>query len=222
MEDILTPEQWNRNVGTGSNPVTFLHEYAVGLIRDMLQNGINDKEPVSLPLIDGTTAENVLDGIARVTLPDPLQPIGGYVPDLALFNDDLKVIRVIEVVVTSPPTQEKLDNLTKRGVEVLQVPARNEAELRALLPYHLQGRRIRWWHQAHRRDGRGAGRNFQSQRDAQNKADREIDAIIKSLVRSSPAKRREFLAVLEELNSLDSLYTLRPDNPKRGKLREHN
>ena len=156
MEDILTPEQWNRNIGTGNYPVTFLHEYAVGLIWDLLQTALKDNEPVKLPLIDGAMSENVLDGVAQITFPDSLQSIGGYIPDLALFNRDIKVLRVIEVVVTSHSSQEKLDNLTKRGVEVLQVPARNEAELRALVPDRSQGNEIKWWHQTHRREGRGA------------------------------------------------------------------
>ena len=221
MKDFLTAEQWKRNVGTENYPVTFLHEYAVGLIWDILQTALKDKVTVKLPLIDGAVAENVLDGVAKIAVPDSLQSIGGYIPDLALFNEDIRVLRVIEVVVTSYTSQEKLDNLTKRGVEVLQVPARNEAELRTLLPYHSQGSEVKWWHQTHRREGRGAGVNFLSYHRIQNEADEEVNSFIRNLVQCSPVKRRELVTVLEALYSLDSLYPLRPDNPKSDILREH-
>ena len=218
MKDLLTAEQWKRNVGTESYPVTFLHEYAVGLIWDLLQTALKDNEPIKLPLIDGAMSENVLDDVAQISFPDSLQAIGGYIPDLALFDRNIKVLRVIEVVVTSHSSQEKLDNLTKRGVEVLQVPVRNEADLRALAPEHSQGNGIRWWHQTYRREGRGRGVNFRSYTRIQNEADEEVSTFIRNLVQCSPTKRRELVAVLETLHSLDSLYPLRRDNPKRDKL----
>ena len=221
MKDFLTAEQWKRNVGTENYPVTFLHEYAVGLIWDILQTALKENVPVKLPLIDGAVAENVLDGVAKIAVPDSLQSIGGYIPDLALFNEDIRVLRVIEVVVTSYTSQEKLDNLTKRGVEVLQVPARNEAELRTLTLNGSEGSEIKWWHQTHRLEGRGVGVNFLSYHRIQNEADKEVNAFIRNLVQCSPVKRRELVTVLEALYSLDSLYPLRPDNPKRDTLREH-
>ena len=36
MEPLLPEDEWTKNVGSESYPVTFLHEYAVGLIWDLL------------------------------------------------------------------------------------------------------------------------------------------------------------------------------------------
>ena len=190
---MLSQEEWGRNVGTESYPVTFLHEYAVGLIWDILHTGSN----VSLPTIDGGMAEDIREGVDRVVIPDSLQPIGGYIPDLALYDKDLRVVRVIEVVVTSPPPPEKVAALTKRGVEIIVVPVRNEEELRALLPAPFDGQRPRW-----ERLGRIIG------------ADGAIRMLMKNLLNCSPSMRRELVVLLEEMGSLESLYPLRRGNPK--------
>ena len=228
---MLSEEEWHRNVGTDSYPVSFLHEYAVGLIWDILEirddgrsESGNEKTEgdrrkgdgkVQLPTLEGGLSDDLLDGIERVTIPDSLQPIGGYIPDLALYDKDLRVVRVIEVVVTNPPPSQKLESLRSRGVEVVQVPVRNDVELRALFPQPVDGRKLRWWHRTGAREGRGVGVNFVSSRSAQSNADEAIDSFMANLRRASPGKRREFLQVLAESGTLDSLYPLRPDNPKR-------
>ena len=97
---MLTEAEWSRNVGTQSFPVSFLHEYAVGLLWDALQG----KDAVIVKTMDGNMSRNLKEGVARVVIPDAMQPIGGVVPDLALLDKDLHPVRIIEVVVTSPPT----------------------------------------------------------------------------------------------------------------------
>ena len=41
---MLTDKEWSRNVGTEAFPVSFLHEYAVGLIWDIL---VHSKESLN-------------------------------------------------------------------------------------------------------------------------------------------------------------------------------
>ena len=209
---MLSQEEWGRNVGTEGYPVTFLHEYAVGLIWDMLHAG--GEGPVHLPTLDGATFEDVLADVDRVVIPDSLQPIGGYIPDLALYDKDLRVLRVIEVVVTSAPSQEKITSLTKRGVEVVVVPVRNEDELRALFPEPFDGKKPRWMHQRRQ----GEGRRLQSLNTIESRASPFIDELIASLVRCSPAQRRKLVALLEQMGDLESLYPLHPRNPKAKDL----
>lgn len=228
---LLTDEEWGRNVGTGNYPVTFLHEYAVGLIWDMLEarfDGLFDAQGLparggkgrpdgvlQLPVLGGGMSGDVLDGVERPVIPDDLQPVGGYIPDIALIDGNLKVIRVIEVVVTSEPSPEKLMNLESRGVEVVRVPVRNELELRALFPEPL-GEKVRWWTKRRKGDGIGLGVNFRSSSKPQYEADKKLDELMRTLVTASPEKRRQFVVFLQEMDSLESLYPLRGDNPKRG------
>ena len=134
MSDPMLPgAEWDRNVGSPAFPVSFLHEYAVGLLWDALHNN----DAVAVKKIDGSISGNLKEGVDRVVIPDSMQPIGGCIPDLALLDKDLRPVRVIEVVVTSPPTSKKmakLEQLQNRDVEVVQVPVRNEDELKALVP----------------------------------------------------------------------------------------
>ena len=144
MPNQLLPEtEWNRNVGTPAFPVSFLHEYAVGLLWDRLQG--NDK--VIVKTLDGCMSGNLLNGADRVVIPDSMQPIGGCIPDLALLDKDLRPVRIIEVIVTSAPAPEKMEKLTslqQRGVEIVLVPVRNEEELKALMPSKADGKVQRW------------------------------------------------------------------------------
>ena len=140
---MLTESEWSKNVGTQAFPVSFLHEYAVGLLWDLLHGS----EAVVVKTIHGSMSGNLLEGVDRVVIPDSMQPIGGCIPDLGLLDKDLRPVRVIEVVVTSQPTpakMEKLEQLEKRGVEVVQVPVRNEEDLKALVPSKGSDQRPKW------------------------------------------------------------------------------
>ncbi len=215
---MLTEAEWSKNVGTPAFPVSFLHEYAVGLLWDALQGS----DAVVVKTIDGSMSGNLMDGVARVVIPDSMQPIGGCIPDLGLLDKDLRPVRVIEVVVTAQPTpakMEKLALLQKRGVEVVQVPVRNEDELKALAPSNTDGQGIKWaypW-SAKVFDQVGIINRPQRQQisSAQLNADRKIQGLIKALVQCRPETRRQLIQVLEGLNSLESCYPLSPKNPKR-------
>ena len=155
-----------------------------------------------------------------------MQPIGGCIPDLALLDKDLRPVRVIEVVVTSPPTGEKLEKLERleqRGVEVVLVPVRNEEELKALMPSVSDSQKPAWaytW-SPWVFDQVGVV-NFPQRgsiRTAQATADTKVNEFIKALVRCEPETRRQLFKVLEELESLESRYPLSPKNPKREALK---
>ena len=104
---MLSEEEWSRNVGTAAFPVSFLHEYAVGLLWDALQN----ESEVFVKTIDGTKSGNLKEGVDKVVIPDAMQPIGGCIPDLALLDKNLRPVCVIEVVVSSPPTPSKKEKI---------------------------------------------------------------------------------------------------------------
>ncbi len=203
---MLTEAEWSRNVGTPAFPVSFLHEYAVGLLWDALHSS----NSVAVKTIDGSMSNNLMAGVERVVIPDSMQPIGGCIPDLALLDKDLRPVRVIEVVVTSPPTEEKADKLNlleQRGVEVVLVPVRNEDELKALVPTSTDGQKPNWTH--------GLSLRQRRVRSAQLGADNKVEELINALIQCQPETRRKLVRVMEELDGLESCYPLSPNNPKR-------
>ena len=218
-EHMLSETEWSRNVGTQSFPVSFLHEYAVGLLWDRL----NGRDPVSVKTMDGSQSRDLREGAVRVVIPDSMQPIGGCIPDLAVLDKDLRPIRVIEVVVTSPPSgekREKLERLNERGVEVVLVPVRNENELRALVPTATDGKRISWAYGWSPTVFEQMGVvNIPRQRQilkSQREASTTVTALINSLIQCGPETRRKLLQVLQEMENLEARYPLSPNNPKRA------
>ena len=217
---MLAEKEWNRNVGTGAYPVSFLHEYAVGLIWDKLHLNLG---PVTLPTLDGSISENVMERVDRVIVPDALQSIAGVIPDLSLLRDS-RPVRCIEVVVSNPVPQHKLTAINNLGVEVVQVPVRNEEELRALFSPRPEDRS--WWRPKFSRDEevfqsvrRKLGVNWQASSqcrllEGQENADKAILGLIGNLSRCSPEVRRAFVGRLQDITSLESLYPIRQDNPK--------
>lgn len=198
---MLSEAEWSQNVGTHAFPVSFLHEYAVGLLWDALHTN----HSVTVKTMDGSMSDNLMHGVERVVIPDSMQPIGGCIPDLALLDKDLRPVRVIEVVVTSPPTEdkaEKLNLLEQRGVEVVLVPVRNEEELKALVPTPIDGQKITWSYGLRRRIRPGG-------------PDSKIEELIDALIHCLPETRRKLVRMMEELDSLESCYPLSPNNPKR-------
>jgi hypothetical protein len=57
MEPLLPEDEWTKNVGSESYPVSFRHEYAVGLIWDLLHT---QKGPV--PWIGASKAPDINRG----------------------------------------------------------------------------------------------------------------------------------------------------------------
>ena len=204
--------------------MSFLHEYAVALIYDQLIFGSD----VQLPLLDGERSGNVMKDVGHVAFPDSLQAIGGYLPDIALYDSSFRVIRVIEVVVTAPVPQEKLHSLESRDVEVLQVPVRTEDDVRALCP-STDADKAWWWPKFNSEETvfkearRASGVNWQGTRQyrllsGQEQADKAINQLIGSLSRCSPEVRRSFVLRFKDIANLESLYPIRNENPKREVL----
>ena len=220
-KQMLTEAEWSRNVGTQAFPVSFLHEYAVGLLWDRLHGG----DPVVVTTMDGSDSGNLKDGTDRVVIPDSMQPIGGCVPDLALLDENLRPVRVIEVVVTSPPTgekMEKLNRLEERGVGVVLVPVRNEEELKALVPTDTDGKRINWAYSwspwVFEQVGIVNFPRMRSIQSAQGTADAKVGELINAIVQCEPETRRRLGQLLHELGSLEASYPLSPRNPKQASL----
>ena len=221
---MLTEEEWSRNVGSGAYPVSFLHEYAVGLIWDILLH--SGRGPVQLPLLDGTFSEDLMDGVDKVIIPDALQSIAGYIPDISLLQDS-RPIRCIEIVVTNPMANKKAKAIENLGVELLQIPVRNENELCAIHPRTRQENSWFWakcngrdltFDRAYRRmaadGGWGSSLSTRDISNGQAQADRAISDLMVNLSMCSPEMRRAFVARLRDMDSLESLYPVRPDNPK--------
>ena len=227
-EPMRTEKDWARNVGSEGFPVSFLHEYAVGLIWDRLVHSNN--RPVQLPLLDGTISSNLLEDVDKVIIPDALQSIAGTIPDISLLRDS-RPIRCIEVVVTNPVSDQKAKNIANLGVELFQIPVRNENELRSLFGSASREKRT-WWAKRDETDQRQGetlyladkrriGFSWRGSSSSwQGKSDSAVLELMDNLFWCSPEVRRQFLACLQDIGSLESLYPIRPDNPKYKSLKE--
>ena len=140
---------YNRNVGSSEYPVTYLHQRTVALLYDVLtekrtlyEGGDRNREHNAVYVRlnpNGELSGNLLEGVGRVVVPDPdWGYVGGVLPDLALYGEDpFKPVRIIEVVVTNPPDEskmEKLDLLRRRGVDVVIVTVKSADDLKTLCP----------------------------------------------------------------------------------------
>ena len=213
-----------RNVGTVNNPVTALHERAVALLYDELTRpDLGNGEEIRARLTPGgELSHDLRAGVVKVKVPDPdWDSVGGIVPDLILYGDeDTKPVRIIEVVVTSAPSdekQQKLDALEKRGVDVVVITVKDESDLLHICPT--------WWKPsfASLTSSDEFSRNFGTN-TAYTRMKRTCDNTVKELIEAiqgcSPTTRRTLLKVFSELKSLDSLYPIRPTNPLKEKLLE--
>ncbi len=195
-----------------------LHEKAVALIAEACEgaymqpwewwsNTKREKNDPELQVYIRLTPEkdewssNLIEGVSKIKIPDPdWDSVGGITPDLILYGADDRPRRIVEVVVTNPPSaakRAKLSRLQSRGVDVVEVHVRTAADLLTLLP---PLRPIKFaMHRAQTHALRGSpahGSPF------------GLDAITNALIAASPGERRRFLHVLQELkeNLPDALY----------------
>ncbi len=212
--------QATRNVGTDLHPVSWLHQRAVALLYDELTRPDCDEEIRARLTPDGDFSHNLRGGVAKVKVPDEWDNVGGVVPDLILYGNDDKPIRIIEVIVTSPPDDRKrgkLDTLRSRGVDVVEITVKEERDLLNLC----------WVPRTPRFTAITSRDNLSvniSQNELSRREVRHQDNVIRELTTAlrtcSPRVRRNFWNVFKHLETLDSLYPVRPTNPYREELSE--
>ena len=221
---------WKRNVGTPENPVSYLHEYAVALIWDMLEFGechvktaSGEYERVGVP-----------EG-GRIAIPDELTAIGGMVPDIAIYNAEHRPVAIVEVQVTAVPSDRKIATMRKLGIRMFVVPVPNEEALREMLrpvsardilpdmqiPCRYYGHSVlmlkRLWKKVFTWRDRRRLNLFRQNLDESNDS---VAALIRSLRMCDPTLRQELRFVLDTLDSIESIHPILPDNPKAQTLRK--
>ena len=216
----MTEANFMRNVGTIEEPVSWLHERAVAMLYDMLTAPGKEQVRVSLTP-GGKVSHDLKESVTRVKISDEWTAIGGVKPDLALYDSNDIPIRIIEVIVTSPPDkakQEKLARLRKRGVDVVQVRVKTPKDLLKLCWVPMEP-------SFYTGEPEGPGPlTFNSMVDGvssrmkHSAGNDTIVRLIDALQHCDPKHRRELLAVLNGMNTLDSLYPVSSRNPYRDKL----
>ena len=219
-----------RNVGTQGNPVSWLHQRAVAILYDALAHdqhrGPIDPEKgwqaVRVNLKPGgPLSDNLRDGVCSVIIPGEWDNVGGVVPDLICRNDKGDPVRIIEVIVTNPPTtakREKLETLKRRGVDCVEVEVHTEEDLINLCWIPA---RFSYVSYDGREQLRRVGVNVSIREERMKTANRSVEQLITDLVACSPKHRRQFMEVLRGLNGLESLWPIHPKNPLREQLRLH-
>ena len=205
--------KWTKNVGTPDHPVSYLHEYAVALIWDRLNAG---------GCFVKTTSSNEYEHISvpkggRIAIPDELTPIGGMVPDIAIYDSDHRPIAVVEVQVTRAPSENKRERLERLGVRMIIVPVPNqEALLTMFQPVPVEELFTEYnpcFYYGH--TDRLSGLGFE-----RDKANYAVQDLIRFLKMCHPGLRQELRAVLDELDSIESQHPILPNNPKLSVLRQ--
>ena len=210
-------EDWQRNVGTPNHPVTWLHERAVALIYDMLTSEGGDVRARLSPG-DDALSPNLAEGVARAELAEDdllMWVAGGLNPDIRCFGDDGRLVRIIEVTHSSEPDRdrrEKWEQLKKRGVDVVEIKIVDPDSLRYM-----------FWRPAPVEffpSIKVNGATSREYKKNQRSYDFEVEKLTRAIMLCSPKARRDFLRVLNGLNTVDSLYPLTFDNPLAEKLEQ--
>ncbi len=210
---MLKDEMWDSNVGSQAYPLSLLHEYAIGLIWERLHGD----SPVCVRLANGELSGDLRDNMHHVQQGRVSQTIAGRVPDLVIYDAQLNPIRVIEVTVNSPLTDDKRNKYQNLGVEVVEVLIRSEDDIIALYPRDFPDG-IPWGSINEKRyrnpDPFAGGRLHIDERVIRMKAEERVEQLMEDLITVSPATRRKLLLLLQEMANLESQYPLTPDNPK--------
>ena len=205
-----------------------IHERAVAMIEQALHGAYTgpkggiEKEVGTVPVYVRRNpgaddwSDNLADGVASVKVPDPdWDAVGGIIPDLILYNRDGKPHRLIEVIDTSAPTpgkRAKLEQLQRRGVDVVEVNVHTEDDLKAMFPEEPTGsyrlRRLR--HFLNR-----------GQEEMAYREDSQAETLVEDFIRAvrycTPATRRKLVDVLQGLDTLESLYPVPPAQAEQEK-----
>ena len=203
---------------------SWLHARTVALLYDELTRVIASQSGEVRVRLEpgGEISHDLAAGVATVRVPGEWDSIGGIVPDLILYDDDQTPIRIIEVVVTNPPSvrkRDKLKTLTTRGVDVVEIVVRADDNLLDLCwaPGAATFQRLGQQGQLFR--------EYRHKSTPQNQVrawDKTVGDLTKAIQNCSPQARREFAQVCRGLASLDSLFPVHPENPLKEKLAESN
>ncbi len=219
-----------RNVGTEANPVSWLHQRAVGIIFDALaheqyQGPIDPREGWNQVKVNlrpgGPLSHDLSDGVSSVVVPGEWDNVGGIVPDLICRDEEGNPVRIIEVVVTNSPNvakRQKLETLTKRGVDCVEVEVKTEEDLQNLcwVPARFNFASYDGREELHR-----VGVNISMRERRMQDANKSVDRLITDLLACGPKHRRQLLKVLRGLGSLESTWPTHPKNPLRGQLKSN-
>ena len=254
-----------RNVGTQAYPESWLHKRTVALLHDEMTKRhrhlplpdertvydrkgrvVDSSDGVRVRLTpDGRLSGNLMEGVTEVIIPGEWDNVGGVVPDLICKDDNGDPVRIIEVIVTSPPDsgkRRKLETLKNRGVDVVEVEVKTVQDLLNLCwtpasfefatfdPSDARNWRSHLGPDATKQDASklvgkyGGSPGWRSGiggfygAPGGETSNEEITKLIHALLNCSPGHRRQFLEVCKELGSLDSLLPMHPLNPLREEL----
>ena len=214
---------WQTNVGTQEHPVSYLHEYAVAMIWEALHTS----SAVYICDEDGGLSCNLKEGMARVDIPDATTAIAGSIPDLAIYDENHRPIRVIEVEYTNKPNPDKLVRLNNLGIDVVIARVHNQARLFSLIRTEGELNKEKRTYRSHANlaIARSGGRlNAKGQRVDRmvSKANETIKGFMDALAWCSPELRREFCEMMfgqDGLRGIHALYPISSLNPKYEALR---
>ena len=155
----------------------------------------------------GALSVNLREGVAQVVIPGEWDNVGGIVPDLICRDENGAPVRLIEVIVSSPPTKTKrakLEALQRRGVDVVEVTVKTEKDLMNLV---WEPKTVHY-----------SAAHSRSSLPRQQNPDEKVEKLIRAIRDCNPKLRRQLLAVLRGLCSLDSSWPVSVDNPLQGQL----
>ena len=214
----------------GGNP-SYGHEYAVVFLYDLLTKHLGMGGDVRVEMVNGEVSGNLLAGVSYIDIPDSLTAVGGSYPDISLKDATQKPIRVIEIVVTSSPTEAKVRNLESRGVEVIQVKIEKPEDLKLLccqpVPSFAPDLEVDYVRRGKPHPSRLSVKGVLSMfpmglspltLEQQRNSDVIIERLLKDLENCNPTVRRRLLAVLSAASQPESLYPLSQSNPHREKF----
>ena len=185
------------------------------MIYDMLTSGGGDVRARLSP-DDDVLSPNLAEGVIRVELAedDPLMWVAGQLnPDIRCFGDDGRLVRVIEVTHSAEPEKGrrgKWEQLKKRGVGVVEIKIKD-----------LDSLRFMFWRPAPVEffpSIKAKGATSATFRKNQRDHDFEVEKLARALMLCSPKVRRNLQRILEDLNTVGSLFPLTFDNPLAEKL----
>ena len=189
-----------------------------------------------------TTSSNEYEHVSvpkggRIAIPDELTPIGGMVPDIAIYDSDHRPIAVVEVQVTSSPSENKVARLERLGVKMIIVPVPNQEALLTMfrpvtveelfrsihIPDQFYGHtnliNKQWDSVAGSLSADGLQRRSATRRRLQQAND-AVAELIAFLKMCDPTLRQELRVVLDELDSIESQHPILSGNPKLPVLQQ--